>query len=48
MLTDSHPDSKATPGCQIQLHHEINVDKDTEERQPGQERDLQDKQKDSD
>ncbi len=40
VLTDTHPHGEAAPGGHVQLHHEIDVDKDTEQRQPGQQRHL--------
>lgn len=41
VCTNDHPDGEADPRPQVQLHHEIDVDEDTEEGQPGQQRDLQ-------
>ncbi len=40
VLTDTHPHGEAAPGGHVQLHHEIDVDKDTEQGQPGQQRHL--------
>lgn len=39
--TNHHPDGEAAPCSQIQLHHEVDVDKNTEQRQPGEQRDLE-------
>lgn len=38
--TDDHPDGEVDPRLYIQLHHEVDVDEDAEQRQPGQQRDL--------
>lgn len=35
-LTDAHPHGEPAPGGQVQLHHQIDVDKDTEQREPRQ------------
>lgn len=41
VCTDDHPDGEADPRPQVQLHHEVDVDEDAEQGQPGQQRDLQ-------
>lgn len=40
-FTDSHPDGEADPCTHVQLHHEVDVDKNTEQGQPGKQRDLE-------
>lgn len=39
--TDKHPDSEAAPCTQVQLHHEVDVNENTEQGQPGKQRDLE-------
>lgn len=39
-LTYDHPHSKPGPGSGTQLHHEVNVNEDAEERKQRQERHL--------
>ncbi len=39
--TDDHPDGEAAPCTQVQLHHEVDVDENTEQGQPGKQRDLE-------
>lgn len=36
--THSHPHREADPGVSAELHHQINVHKDTDDRQEGQQR----------
>lgn len=43
VLTNSHPNCKAAPRGQIQLHHEVDIDKNTEQGQPRQKRHLEEK-----
>lgn len=38
--TDGHPDGESDPRTHIQLHHELYVDINTEQRQPGKQGDL--------
>lgn len=38
--TDDHPHGEVDPRLHVQLHHEVDVDEDAEQRQPGQQRDL--------
>lgn len=39
--TDNHPDSEAAPCTPVQLHHEVDVDENTEQGQPWEQRDLE-------
>ncbi|TNN64240.1 hypothetical protein EYF80_025491 [Liparis tanakae] len=39
--TDQHPDGEAAPRPPVQLHHEVDVDENAEQGQPGEERDLE-------
>lgn len=39
--TDNHPDGEADPCAHVQLHHEVDVDENTEQGQPGEQRDLE-------
>lgn len=39
--TDDHPDGEAAPCSPVQLHHEVDVDENTEQGQPGKQRDLE-------
>lgn len=43
--TDDHPDGEAAPCTQVQLHHEVDVDENTEQGQPGEQRDLERREK---
>ena len=40
-LTDDHPDCESAPGTEVQHHHEVDVDEHAEDRQPGQQGDLE-------
>lgn len=39
--TDNHPDREAAPCTNVQLHHEVDVDKNAEQGQPWKQRDLE-------
>lgn len=39
--TNNHPDGEADPCSHVQLHHEVDVDEDTEQGQPGKQGDLE-------
>lgn len=46
-LTNCHPNCKPTPRANVQLHHEVEVDKNTEQRQPGKKRNLEETKSES-
>lgn len=41
VFTNNHPDGESDPRAQVQLHHEVDVDENTEQGQPGKQGDLE-------
>lgn len=41
VFTNNHPDGESDPRAHVQLHHEVDVDQNTEQGQPGKQGDLE-------